>query len=468
MRSLRVRLLIGTALGMTAVLLVTGAVLYALISRTLRAEFDTALAGKARSLAALVEQEGAGLEFDLTEVSLPEFEPSAHAEYYQVWLPDGAVFARSPSLRGGELGPTAGPFDVPVFETVRLPDGRPGRVVSMTFVPRREVKDTHANRPLTVTLMLGRDTVRLRGTLARVRGVLFGVGLAAVILSAGVLAGVVGRSLRPVNRLSRQIASVGEEDLSVRIDAAGIPDELGPVVDRLNDLLARLEAAFQRERRFTGDVAHELRTPLAGLRAKLETALSRDRASEAYREALGDCLEINLHLQRMVENLLHLARADAGQLEIRREPVDLSDVIKECWKSLEAGADARGLTVDWRLQAPDPVRTDRDKLRLVVQNLLDNAVTYANDEGQLSVETRAENGAWVLIVRNTGHRLRGEEVHRVFDRFWRADPSCRDADDRHCGLGLPLCEAVMKRLGGTIEATTGDGMFTITIRLPGE
>ena len=468
MKSLRLQLLVGTALGTIAVFIVSGAVLYALIGRSLRGEFDASLGARARSLMALVEWDEGGLESELTEVSIPEFEPSEFAGYYQIWLSDGTVFARSPSLLGGDLRRLGGTPDAPAFESIRLPDGRPGRLVGVTFEPRQEYGYLRENPPTAVTLVLARDTVGLQSTLARVRGILIGVGLVAVVLSTGVLAWVVRRRLRPVDHLSRQIAELGEANLSGRISVAGIPSELSPVIDRLNDLLVRLEAAFQRERRFTGDVAHELRTPLAGLRSKLELALSRDRDTASYQRALGDCLDIDLQMQRMVENLLQLARADAGQLDIRHEPVDLSKIIRECWQTLEEKANARGLSVEWRFDERDALTTDLGKLRLVIQNILDNAVTYADEQGQLSVETAVQNSATVLVVSNTCSSLRSEDADRVFERFWRADSSCRDTDEQaRSGLGLPLCKAVTEQLGGSIRAAVGDsGMFTVTIHLP--
>jgi hypothetical protein len=175
MKSLRVQLLLGTVLGTAAVLIVSGVVLYALISGTLRSEFDASLSARARSLMALAEQDEDGMEFELTELSLPEFELSERAEYYQLWLSDGTVFARSPSLLNGALDQFGGTSDAPAFRTVRLPDGRPGRLVGVTFVPRQEHEDSRANPAMTVTLVLGRDIVGLRATLARVRGILIGV-----------------------------------------------------------------------------------------------------------------------------------------------------------------------------------------------------------------------------------------------------------------------------------------------------
>ncbi len=464
----------GTALGMAAVLLVSGAVLYALINRTLRAEFDDSLVARARSLIPFAESDHGRLEFELDEVSLAEFEPSDHAEYYQIWWPDGSVFTRSPSLDGADLDRVAGEVGVPVFRTVQLPDGRPGRVVGVAFVPRQEPEGGlepgpggSNGTPIELRLAVARDTVGLHATLATVRGLLIGVGVVAVFLSAGSLAWIVRHSLRPVDDLSRQIADVGESDLSTRIAVAGIPRELSPVVDRLNDLLVRLDAAFQRERRFTGDVAHELRTPLAGLRATLELALSREREPAAYQAALSDCRKISLQMHRMVENLLHLARVDAGQLEIRREAVDLAILVRDCWEPLAAKASARGLQVEWRLQTPGEVETDGEKLRLVVQNILDNAVTYADDKGHISLSTVAGNGVVVLRADNTGSRLLAGDVSHMFDRFWRGDASCGGINEGHCGLGLSLCKAIVGQLGGSIAGTsTAEGLFTITVRLP--
>ncbi len=467
MRSLRSQLLLGTVLATTAVLLFAGGVLYALVRQTLWAQFDQALAAKARSLASLVEQDEDGLESELLDAPLPEFAVGGHPEYYQIWLPDGSVFARSPSLKGRDLERPPDASDRPAFRTTRLPNGEPGRIVSTCLVPRREVGDRRADPAVTLSLVVGRETVTLQSTLARVRALLAAVCLGAVSLSAGLLIWIIQRRLRPVARLGRQIAGLDADDLSARVSAAGIPRELSPLADRLNELLTRLEAAFERERRFTGDVAHELRTPLAGLRAKLELALSRERGPDTYRTAMRDCLEIDLEMQRMVENLLHLARADAGQLELRRESVDVREIIRSCWEPLAAKAEMRRVRVHWQLNGPGTVETDRDKLRLVVQNILDNAVAYVNDGGQIAVSVPTKSGVIELAVSNSGCRLSPGDVGRVFDRFWQADASCHAGDYAHCGLGLPLCRAVMDRLGGEIMASaSAPGTFTVVLRVP--
>lgn len=465
MRSLRLQLLLGLTIGTLSVLLLCCVVLYALIERLLRAEFDEALATKARSLAALVELDEDGLESELATAVLPQFATTERAAYYELWLPDESVLARSQSLANGDLPRLAGPVWAPEFSTLQLPSGRPGRAVGIEFAPRTDQEEVPADTGWTVTLVVAAETSGLQATLLRVRGMLIGVGLLAIGLSAAVVSWVVHRNLRPVDRLSGEIAGVAAADLSVRIEACGIPRELVPVVDRLNDLLARLEAAFARERRFTGDVAHELRTPLAGMGAKLELALARDRPPETYRGAMNDALAINLQMQRIVENLLHLARADAGQLQFRREPVDVVALLRECWEPLEARARARGLELEWRLNVSRAASADRDALRRIFQNLFDNAVVYAEPASRIGVSAVNEGHVLLLSVANRT-QLPPDDVSHVFERFWRADPARQHQDETRCGLGLSLCRALVEQLGGSITAVVRSRVFTVTVRLP--
>ncbi|MBN1509658.1 MAG: sensor histidine kinase N-terminal domain-containing protein [Sedimentisphaerales bacterium] len=465
MRTLRTRLLIGTGAGATIVLLAAGILLYTLVRGALWREFDESLAAKARSLAAMAEQENGKLELEFDDANLPEFRPSDHAEFYQVRLPGARTVARSASLEGRDLVEMEGPADQPVFTSSILPDGRRVRTATIRFTPRQEDSGGRSKKPLVVTLVLGRQTKVIEATLGRIRFVMAAVGVAAIVISLGVLAWSVRRGLRPVNRLANQIAAVGESDLGVRIEPAGVPAELLPVIDRLNGLLGRLERAFQRERRFTADVAHELRTPLAGVRSVLEVTLSKQREPEAYQKAMQDCLGINEQMQRMVENLLHLARADANQLEVGSESVDLAALARECWEPLAGDAQRRQLQVVWRLKEPCIVESDRGKLRLVLQNILGNAVAYADDGGRIWIENIFDDGRVEFTIANTGSAVPEQDVTRVFDRFWRGDAS-RRCSGQHCGLGLSLCKVLVELLGGSIEAFSSPGeTFKVAVRL---
>lgn len=465
MRTLRTRLLLGTGLGATIVLLLAGGMLYALIQDALWKEFDNTLATKARALASMIEQEGDKIELEFDEADLPEYRPSQEAEYYQVWVDDTNVRARSPSLEGRDLTTLRGSLEEPAYGSGTLPDGRPGRSVGVSFFPRFDDEGDAPPRRPEVLLVIARATTGLKRTLALIQFFMLLIGTLAVLTTVSVLAWSVRRGLRPVDQLATQIESVGETDLGTRIDPAGVPAELLPVVDRLNDLLGRLESAFHRERRFTADVAHELRNPLAGVRSMLEVALTRQRDAEAYQDTLRKTLAVSEQMQQMVENLLNLARADAGQCEVHVENIDLPALIKQCWEPLSSEATGKQLQIEWKLAEPCMLESDSDKLRLILQNVLSNAVNHANQGGRVCIASVLRNGHAELTVTNTGSDISPGDVEHVFDRFWRGDAS-RRATGRHCGLGLSLCKILVELLGGSIQAVSSPGgTFGIVARL---
>ncbi len=396
MQTLRMRLLIGTALGSGLVVSVFALVVYIVVRASLWAEFDAALGSKARSLAGLVEQEGDDLELQFDEINMAGFMPSSRAEYYQYWSAGGRVLARSPSLGKSDLKQVGQSADSPTYRSVDLPDGRPGRVVGMSYVVRRGIEDqedgkenehghhdeeddeeeehghhdespqSSSGEPLVVTLVVGRDTLDIGRTLSLLRWILTLGCAAATLASVGVLSAFVRRGLAPLGHLAAEIATIGEANLSSRLATKDAPGELMPIITRLNDLLARLETAFAREKGLTADIAHELRTPLAGLRSTLEVTLSKERSAPAYREGMAKSLAIGKQMQWMVENLLELARVDAGQIQVISEPIDLVALVKACWAQVADRAAERQLEVTWQLPESCLITGDRGKLSLVL------------------------------------------------------------------------------------------------------
>lgn len=473
MRSLRGALVLGTTAGMAAVLAAAAGITYQLIRADLVEEFDRSLADSARLLASTMEQGPRKINGDFRKYDMREFEASERPGYLEVWRPDGSVFFRSPSLGASDLERIGGPFEAPACRPVELPDGRPGRAVGITFAPRVEKKkregdaaERPAAAPRTVVLALARGTEAIEAPLARLAALFGAVGAAAIAIAAGVLWLVIWWSLKPVGRLAAQIGGIGERDLSARLDGREAPRELQPVVDRLNDLLGRLRAAFDRERTLTADVAHELRTPLAGLRSTAEVALSRSREAPEYREALGDCLEITQRMQALVENLLSLARLEAGQVESHPRPVVPPEMLRAAWKPLEEAARARRLTVDWALGSAEPVMTDPALLDLVIGNLLENAVAHADGGGSVRIETSAGAEALEIRITNSGSTLPPDRAQEVFERFWRGD-AARASNGSHCGLGLPLVKKVVGVLGGEVAVrSTAGGDFEVEVSIP--
>ena len=449
MTSIRTRLLAAAAIGVSLVFLVSGALVLLLTRSSLHDQFDDALIARAHALSALVEQEGEQIDVELDSEGTP-----GDPAFFEVW--DGeTVLVRSTSLRGHDLARPSGDL---VIEDVDLPDGSTGRQVTLHFIPRVDPKHPLVGPGKHVTLAIARATSEVSDAVARVAQVLIGVGLLGTLLCLAILAGVVRFGLSPLRSLAAAIAQLREGDLALKLDGA-TPAELAPVVDRLDELLRRLASAFARERELTAEVAHELRTPLAGLRATLEVALQRqDRPPEKYRAAMTDCLAITRDTERMVTAMLSLARLDAGTATASVESVDLDELVREVLAPLTARASERRVSVITRL-APVTTTTDRDKLRVVIQNLLDNAVSHVDEGGQIEVELADQR----LTITNTCSTLAPEDAGRVFDRFWRGD-AARSAGT-HAGLGLALCSKLVAVLGGTIRAGVRDGVFTITVLL---
>lgn len=464
-RSLQTRLLCGTTLGTAVVLIVSGVVLHAVIKSALLAEFDATLHSKARTLANLVEQEGDVYEVEIGDVKLMEFSGADRPEYFEIRLPDGALVARSQSLGDRALALPNGRINESSTISALLPDGRPGRLAHITFTPRSEEDHPQPDEAPKLTLWLARDTLDLQGVLDRLRFGMLVVGLCALTLTIAVLLVTVRAGLRPVSDLAEAISRVDESSLSAVIDRATAPNELQPVIRRLNELLVRLADAFDREKALTANVAHELRTPLAGIRATAEVILSRERDAEQYRAALDKCLHICRSTQDLVEMLLMLARMDAGSANVEKSTVKLADLLKDAWKPFERYADDKKLTVVWDVNQSHLVSTDPDKLRVVVGNLIDNAVRHVDHGGRITIATKHEAYNSFLTITNTGSRVAPEDTPRVFERFWRGDTS-RAGSGSHCGLGLPLCKSIVERLGGEIHATSQmHGAFSIAITL---
>jgi two-component system, OmpR family, heavy metal sensor histidine kinase CusS len=464
-RSLRLRLLIGTSLATAMVLSLLGVGIYYSMRQTLMSDFDEALLTQARALASMTEQEHNHVTFEFDAEEMPDFAAKNDPEFFEIWIDDDGVLGKSDSLGTGDLPrPALGPEAA--FHDADLPDGRQGRWVTLRFTPPVEDTTIPETAPLrTGVLTVARNTRVLGRTLDRLRWLLLGLCAAATIVCGSVLLIVVSGAMHPVRRLAREIEALVETDLAHRFDATGVPSELAPIVERLNGLLERLYGAFGRERAFAADVAHELRTPLAGLRTTLEVCRSRQRDAATYESAMDKCISITERMQEMVQRLLLLARADARQLTVRSEPVELRKLLEDCWSHFRSRAEQRDLHMQLCPGAPFWVDSDESLLRIVVDNLLDNAVTYADEGGNISVATRSDDHFVELLLSNSGSQVDAADAPRVFDRFWRGD-AARSQTGVHSGLGLSLCERLMRILNGNLFVQTErGGLFVVRLRL---
>lgn len=474
MRSLRLQLLTRTTGVVVATFLLAALALYWLMRVSLLAEFDAALLVEARSLTSHVELSEEEVSVELNLAALPEFSRIKQPHFFQIWTRDGVTVARSPSLLDSSLSARKTDLSEPMFAFVRLPSEAAGREVTLGFRPRHEgaedgespaVEARAENETPLLTIAVARPIAELEQTLRTLRWLLLVVTAVATLSVAALMNGVIRRGLRSLETLAHSIERVGVADLSERIRLESSPQEVMPVVQRLNELLERLDAAMAREKTFSADVAHELRTPLAGLEATLEVCASRRREPDAYHDVVSKCLKVTQDMHAMVNNLLTLARADSNSLSVQTEPTDIETFLNECWQPFAERATQRGLRVEWQITAADPVPLDREMARLILTNLFENAVSYSHDGGWIRVVAGGSASSLSLTISNSGCELTADDALHIFERFWRGDKSRTDTGT-HSGLGLALCRRIVEVLGGTITAQVREGTFSVSLIIP--
>jgi signal transduction histidine kinase len=231
-------------------------------------------------------------------------------------------------------------------------------------------------------------------------------------------------------------------------------------------MIARLEDAFRRQRQFTADASHELRTPLTAVKGQVEVALTRPREPDAYREVLQNVNEEVDRLIRLVGSLLTLARADAGQIPLTLEGVDVPDLVAAAVEQVRPGAQQRDIELVLAPGAPVALRADEDLLLQLLLNLLDNAIKYTPSGSRVTAGWSTDSTRVELWVRDTGAGITPEHLAHIFDRFYRVDQA-RSRAEGGAGLGLSICRWIAEAHGGSIsvESTPGQGS-TFTVRLP--
>jgi heavy metal sensor kinase len=274
------------------------------------------------------------------------------------------------------------------------------------------------------------------------------------------------RALSPIDKLTRLARRISAEDLGQRLNIRLADDEVGRLARTFDEMTARLDDAFHRQRQFTADASHELRTPLTVLKGQIDVALQRERDVEAYRQVLRAANEEVDRMIRLVGSLFTLARADAGQIPIAREPVNLGDLVASAVEQVRRSAEQKELTLSVQRGPTTILRADEDLLLQLLLNLLDNAIKYSPAAGSVTVGWSADAERVKLWVRDTGVGIPAEHVPRIFDRFYRVDKA-RSRAEGGAGLGLSICRWIVEAHGGSIsvESVPRQGA-TLTVVLP--
>lgn len=318
----------------------------------------------------------------------------------------------------------------------------------------------------TYLLQVGISLGPIDAALRRYRDLLL-LGVPACLLLAGAGSWWLSAfALAPLIRLAGAARGIDVRTLERRLPTRGVDDELEDVARAFNGVLERLDHAVGEMRQFSAALAHELRTPLTALRGDIELALGRLGSGDVNRDHLASQIEEIDRLKRLIEQILTLARAEAGQIPLTFAPLDAGELAVSLVEQLEPVAQARGITLTCERGAGTMVRGDGEWLRRLLINLLDNALKFTGDGGAVGVRVAAADDRVTIAVRDTGVGIASVDRPHVFERFFRADPSRTSATDG-AGLGLSLVQWIAERHSGSVDVTSEVGAgTTFAVTLP--
>jgi len=303
---------------------------------------------------------------------------------------------------------------------------------------------------------MGMSTRRLEANLARLRNSIL-LALPLVLLINFVVAWWATRStLAPFGTMLAHLGRIRSSSLDDRLPVSGQGDELDRLAVAVNDMLAEVEKAFAMVKEFTGDAAHELRTPLAKLNLTLESSLSRELSADQAREILDDAYEQCVRLRSLVDDLMLLARLDAGEVQGEPVPCDLGSLVTDLGEFWNDAAQSRGVRIETNLDPSLVVAGHPVLLRRLLANLAENSLRYTPAGGNIQVSGAKHGNSVVLCVADSGPGIPPTERDRVFRRFYRSDQS-RDGATGGTGLGLSIARKIVNLHRGTIEVADKKG-----------
>jgi two-component system heavy metal sensor histidine kinase CusS len=290
------------------------------------------------------------------------------------------------------------------------------------------------------------------------------IAIALAALATAGLGWIVTRwGLSPLRQVTDMAAGVSAERLAERLPTARLPAELKPLATAFNAMLARLDDSFRRLSAFSSDIAHELRTPISNLMTQTQVALSSARGKDEYKEVLYSSLEEYERMAQMVGDMLYLAQTDNGLLKPGLEKVSLANVIQDLFDYFEAWAEERAISLT--LTGSATVSGDRLMLRRALSNLISNAIRHTPPGQTVQVSLAGHGDSATVSVENPGPEIPAEHLPRLFDRFYRADPSRQRKGDG-AGLGLAIVKSIVDAHGGAIAVTSANQVTRFQLTLP--
>ncbi|MCB1216456.1 HAMP domain-containing protein [bacterium] len=464
-RSIGARLQRGLSAALVILLLACALAMLLAMRIWMLRQIDADLDSRARAIGTELglDERNGSLEIERDSPILMQYSEGQDDFYYQI-VQQGSVVEGSPVV-ANELLPAASDMQSGSIHRVQLPEGHAGRAVVLELLPELEGEVPPGFTPRPVRIVVARSLEDLSRIQA---GVLIGLGFCALL---GILfvrfsvPRILRSGLDPLDRLARELEEIRQHNLDRRFSEAAVPAELGPVYREFNNLMERLEQAFAREQRLTADMAHELRTPVAEMRAMLEVAGKYPQDQALAVDTMRDMHAVVLQMQGIVNLLLSLARSESGSQSIKPVELELCTEVRKQLSLLGNGLEAAGITLECSMPEALPIACDETMLGSLLHNLLENASEYCSPGGQVRVGAWSDAGELHLRICNSCSGLEQADLARLFEPFWRRESVVDEGG--HSGLGLSIASSFTTLLGGRLEASMpASSTFCIELILP--
>jgi two-component system heavy metal sensor histidine kinase CusS len=462
-RTLAFRLTAGYALA--GLFLVTFAIvsLYLVLVSELEKSTDLFLADKVHVLRTMLRERPDDLDALREEVEL-ESAARQYEHFYIRLLDDrNRPVLTTPGMANQlDLAKLARQTTLHPGRTIRMKgrDGHGFRVTSVSALVGAPATQTY-------TVQIGIDVSQKEELLARYRFWFWVILLATFLIFPLVGYQIARHGIRPVEEMATTARHISSTNLRERILPEGYPFELASLARTFNQMLDRLEESFERISRFSADIAHDLRTPVNNIRGEAEVALVRSRSADEYRDVIQSCLEEAVRLSDLIGDLLFLGRAESPLTDLRRERVDVGELLSRVLEYYEASAADGGISLT-NTAAGEPIIAvlDRALMQRAIGNLVSNALAHTPVGGAVVLGTCASSSAIAIVVSDTGVGIPPEALPRVFDRFFRVDSS-RSQGSGGTGLGLAIVQSIAALHGGKAEIASQPGHGTrVTLHIP--
>ena len=456
-KSLRVNLILWFTCVFGLVIFISDYVTYKALRGIMLADLDSSLVSTA-TLEGAAFKEGDSFDPKARSRQADQF-PRFIRQFAQAVGPDGQVLDQS-GLPSGS-GPVINQAELSaalagqVVTTDLIVDGKPVRVAA--------VGGGRDGEPFAI--VIGTSTDGMRRTMTRVASILLIVDLLAIgaSLAGGYL--IIGKALKPVDHITERAHQIGEGNLRQRLEYIDSSSEMVRLTTVLNEMLDKLQRLFDSQKQFIQDTSHEMRSPLAALRCRLEVALRQYRSAEDYRQVIEGSLQDTTRLTTLADDLFLLARADSNNLSMELREVSLSEMAAGIHEQFTPLAEARGVEFFFDAQSDCLVYADRARIHQAFRNLAENALKYTPKGGRVSLSVKHEGEFIRFDIVDTGIGIPLEEQANIFRRFYRVDQA-RSRSDGGTGLGLAICDQIIRAHQGIIKVESAQGRGSrFTVRL---